>query len=449
VSLVKRDRKEIPPSRMSQRVAKYSRFFNALSRERQPSLIREMTKILSTASPDLIPLSGGMPNPKLFPFKEMTVQVMDGSPISVSGTKMEQALQYLPTGGLPGLVKQLKSLQVDMHHLDADVWDTTEMVVTAGSQDGLCKCFEVLMENEASVLIEEFVYSGTLSIINPYKPKFHVIKADADGMDPDSLEKVLSQWTPGSQDPTAPKFLYINPTGANPTGTVLSTSRRQRIYDLCSQYDLLILEDDPYFYLQFQPAEARPPSFFSLDTEGRVVRFDSFSKILSSGIRLGFVTGPKPVIERIMLHMQVSVLHASSLSQVLVSNLLEQWGSEGFQNQIKRVEDFYEGRRNTMVVAADKHLKGLCEYSVPLGGMFLWIKVPELTSTWDMIMERAMKQNVMLMPGRAFQADSSAGKCQYLRAAFSIAPEKDFDTAMGRLAQLIRDEIQLNQSHNK
>ena len=95
-----------------------------------------------------------------------------------------------------------------------------------------------------------------------------------------------------------------------------------------------------------------------------------------------------------------------------------------------------------MVAAADKHLKGVCEYSVPLGGMFLWIKIDKLTSTWDMIMERAMKKNIMLMPGRAFQPDVNK-PCQYLRAAFSIAPEEKFEPAMARLAELIKDEIEL------
>ena len=83
--------------------------------------------------------------------------------------------------------------------------------------------------------------------------------------------------------------------------------RRKEIYQLCSDYNLLLLEDDPYYYLQFEEKDARAPSFFSMDTEGRVLRFDSFSKILSSGIRLGFVTGPKPLIERLVLHMQVNV----------------------------------------------------------------------------------------------------------------------------------------------
>lgn len=100
-----------------------------------------------------------------------------------------------------------------------------------------------------------------------------------------------------------PKFIYVNPTGANPTGVVLPESRRREIYEVATEHDMLILEDDPYYFLHF--GGTRPPSFLSMDTEGRVIRFDSFSKVLSSGLRLGFVTGPAPLIERINLHMQV------------------------------------------------------------------------------------------------------------------------------------------------
>ena len=121
--------------------------------------------------------------------------------------------------------------------------------------------------------------------------------------------------------------MYINPTGANPTGTILPLDRRQKIYQIACEYDLLIMEDDPYYYLQFTNGN-RIPSFYSMDTEGRVLRFDSFSKILSSGLRLGFVTGPKPLIERIMLHMQVSSMHTTSLSQFIALDLLNEWGSK-------------------------------------------------------------------------------------------------------------------------
>jgi len=420
----------------------YSRFISAVSAGRQPSLIREMTKILAAAPPEMIPLSGGFPNPEMFPFKNLTISMENGSSINLSGKTMQSALQYLPTNGHPDLLKQLQELQVSVHNPPADTWAASDIVVTSGSQDGLCKAFEMMLDTGSSVLVEDFVYSGTLSIINPYKPVYHTIQSDNQGMIPDSLRKVLSQWTPGQEGAGVPKFLYINPTGANPTGTVLPVERRQEIYRLCCEYNLLLLEDDPYYYLQFEEKHLRPPSFLSMDTEARVVRFDSFSKILSSGIRLGFVTGPKPLIDRIVLHMQVSVLHASSLSQVITTNLLDQWGHQGFFNHIDNVEQFYKKRRDRMTAAADKHLKGLCEYSVPLGGMFLWMKVPGLTSTWDMIMERGLNRNIMLMPGKAFQPDINK-PCPYLRAAFSIAPEEKFEPAMERLAALIKEELEI------
>ena len=104
-------------------------------------------------------------------------------------------------------------------------------------------------------------------------------------------------------------------------GTVLTQERRNEIYQLASEHDMLILEDDPYYYLQFLQGD-RPPSFLSLDTEGRVLRFDSFSKVLSSGLRLGFISGPPQLVERIVLHMQCSVLHASSMSQIIAHELL-------------------------------------------------------------------------------------------------------------------------------
>jgi len=421
----------------------YSRFINAISAARQPSLIREMTKILAGAPPEMIPLSGGMPNPEMFPFKELKLEVTGGHPIVLEGKALQAALQYIPTHGHPALLKQLRSLQEEVHTPNQDVWANTDIVITSGSQDGLCKALEMMIDQGSSVLVEDYVYSGTLAIMSPYKPVYHVIQSDSKGMVPESLRSILSQWKAGPDgEEGRPKFLYINPTGANPTGTILPQERRKEIYQLCCEYNLLLLEDDPYYYLQFGPDETRPPSFFSLDTEGRVLRFDSFSKILSSGIRLGFVTGPKELIQRVVLHMQVSVLHANSLSQVITASLLDQWGHQGFFRHIQQVELFYKMRRDKMVEAAEKHLGDLVEYSVPEGGMFLWMKVPGLESTWDMVMERGLAKNIMLMPGKAFQPDSEK-PCQYLRAAFSIAPEENFDPAMERLAGLIRDELEI------
>lgn len=137
------------------------------------------------------------------------------------------------------------------------------------------------------------------------------------------------------------------------------------------------------------------------------------------------------------------MLHASSLSQVIASELLHKWGIEGFMAHVGRIEDFYRKRRDIMHAAASLHLSDLCEWSVPQGGMFLWLKVPSIPDTWDMLLKRGMEKNIMLLPGRGFMPGSSrkeGSQCSYMRAAFSVASESDFDVAFARLANLIREE---------
>ena len=389
----------------------------------------------------MIPLSGGFPNAATFPFKKITIDTTDNKQFILEGAKLQSALQYLPTPGLPALVQWLKELQTQTHGPPCP----TDLVVTSGSQDGLCKSIEMLMEPGSPVIVEEFIYAGTLTILNPYCPEYLVVKSDASGMIPDSLRAVLAARAANS-GLSQPKVIYINPTGANPTGTVLSASRRQEIYNIASEYNMIILEDDPYYFLQYLPD--RPPSFLSLDTEGRVLRFDSFSKVLSSGIRLGFVTGPPPLIERINLHMQASVLHASSLSQVIAYELLSQWGIQGFMEHVDYIENFYRRRRDIMTQAAENHLTGICHWSVPDGGMFLWLQVPQIKDTWDMLMKKGLERNIMLLPGKGFMPPPAANgdnavqqNSSYMRAAFSVASEEKFDIAFERLAQLIKDEI--------
>lgn len=156
--------------------------------------------------------------------------------------------------------------------------------------------------------------------LKPYKPILLPIEQDHLGMIPQALVNALEDWkrkcTEEGGGCKMPKLLYMNPTGSNPTGTTMPLERRREIYKICSQYNILILEDDAYCFMNF--SEEPVKSFLSLDTEGRVLRFDSLSKVLSSGMRVGWVTGPKPLIQNIELHVQSSYLHSSTLSQVSV-----------------------------------------------------------------------------------------------------------------------------------
>ena len=132
----------------------YSRFINQISSGRQPSLIREMTRILAAASKEMIPLSGGFPNPAMFPVTNITVSVPNTAPIDLSGPDLTSALQYLPTNGHPGLLQQLRDLQQTVHQPHPGVWDNTDIVITSGSQDGLCKAFEMMMSHGRNIYNE-------------------------------------------------------------------------------------------------------------------------------------------------------------------------------------------------------------------------------------------------------------------------------------------------------
>ncbi|XP_068230473.1 kynurenine/alpha-aminoadipate aminotransferase, mitochondrial-like [Palaemon carinicauda] len=424
----------------------YSRFLTRVSKNRQPSLIRELTNLLSDASPELVFMAGGLPNPQMFPFQAASVTLKDGRALTIHPDLMTDCLQYGPTLGYPPLLKQLKSLTEQLHAPPR--WADTELIVTAGSQDGLCKAIEMMVNPGDYVVTQEPCYTGTLSILNPLKPQYLPVKCDHEGMNPSALREMLSGWNPEEirdAENNVPKVLYINPNACNPTGVSVSEGRRREIYEIASDYNLIILEDDPYYFVQFEKLEDFPPSFLSMDTDGRVLRFDSFSKVLSSGIRIGFVTGPKPLVQRILLHKQVSILHASSLSQVLISELLRIWGTDGFFKHTQAVQEFYRKQRDNMMEAAETHLTGLCEWAVPTGGMFLWLKVPGVIDTWDMILERALKKDVILVPGKAFMCNP-ATPCQYMRAAFSVVTPEKMDKGLMNLAELIREEILLQQT---
>ncbi|XP_014663109.1 PREDICTED: kynurenine/alpha-aminoadipate aminotransferase, mitochondrial-like [Priapulus caudatus] len=386
----------------------------------------ECGAIQINAPPSLISLAVGMPNPDMFPFEEATVKLRNGKSLQISAKQMKTGLQYAPSPGVPAFRKVLCDMQKKIHNLTYE----PEIFVTTGSQDGLSKTFEMCMNVNDYVLMEEPSYPGALGILKPYHPRVLALEGDRDGIKPESLRRALSLWKPSDAqtDADMPKILYVIPNGGNPTGTSLTYERKQEIYQIASDYDLLIIEDDPYYFLQF--AEKPSPSFLSMDVDGRVMRFDSFSKVLSAGLRVGFMTGPKPLMQRIEYHIQVSLLHTSALAQILILELLKDIGHAGFMDHVTNVRNFYMSQKEKMIAAATKHLKGLAEWNEPTGGMFVWINVPGVKDTSKMISERALKKEVLLAPGNAFLADSTRPS-SYVRASYSLASEVELDKHCG------------------
>ncbi|XP_036280165.1 kynurenine/alpha-aminoadipate aminotransferase, mitochondrial isoform X1 [Pipistrellus kuhlii] len=423
----------------------YARFITAKSAARRPSPIRVYTELQNRAPKSVISLATGSPNPNTFPFKTATINIGNQKAIQFDEQIMKRALQYSESAGIPELLSWLKKLQVKLHNPPTVHYPSSQgqmdICVTSGSQDGLCKVFEMIINRGDNILLNEPVYSGTLQALRPMGCNMINVPSDEYGIIPDSLKEILSKWKPeDSKNPekNTPKFLYTVPNGDNPTGNSLTSNRKNEIYELARKYDFLIIEDDPYYFLQFNKPWA--PTFLSMDVDGRVIRADSFSKVLSSGLRIGFITGPKPLIERIVLHTQVSTLHTSTFTQLMVSQLLHQWGEEGFLAHIERVIDYYRKQKDALLKAADKWLSGLAEWHAPTAGMFVWFKIKGISDVKKLVEEKAIKKEILMVPGNAFYIDSSAPS-PYFRASFSLASPEQMDIAFQRLAELIKESL--------
>ncbi|XP_039607184.1 kynurenine/alpha-aminoadipate aminotransferase, mitochondrial [Polypterus senegalus] len=419
----------------------YARFINRVSAARVASPIRLLTELQQKMPPSLISLAGGAPNPSTFPFQTATITLKDGGSVVFDQKTMNRALQYSASSGIPELLSWVKNLQKSLHKPPNANNGEMEMCITTGSQEGMSKVFEMLISPGDNVLLDAPTYSGTLTALRPLGCNIINVASDQYGMIPESLRDVLSKWNKEDVkncNSTIPKCLYCIPNGGNPTGTSLTEDRKYKIYQLAREYDLLIIEDDPYYFLQFQKPWA--PSFLSMDVDGRVIRLDSFSKILSSGLRIGFITGPKPLIDRVVLHIQTSTMHTSTFTQLMVSQLLNKWGQEGFLKHVDSVVDFYRKQRNAMLTSADKWLKEVAEWHCPSAGMFLWLKLKRNLDTDVLIMKKALEKEVLLVPGAAFNIDPSQPS-QYMRASFSQSTPEQIDQGFQRLSELIKEAM--------
>ncbi|OQR82886.1 hypothetical protein ACHHYP_15395 [Achlya hypogyna] len=405
----------------------YESYFTAKSLRRQPSAIRSLQPMVSL--PGMISLGGGMPNPSTFPFESMAVKLKSGETMELAGAALEGALQYSPTPGIPALVQTLTSMMETEHAPPALA---RSLSVTTGSQDALYKAFEMLLSEDDALLIEKPTYSGTLAHLNAVNCELVCIDTDGEGLVPAHLGATLDEWPAHKKKP---KVLYTIPTGGNPTGVSMSYARKQEVYAIAQKHGLIILEDDPYYYLKLDGPRVK--SFLSMDVDGRVLRFDSFSKILSSGLRVGTVMGPTPLVERLNLHTQSANLHSSGLSQAVVLALLQKWGEAGWNSHLDMVCDFYRGQRDVFLRALDKHLTGLASWNVPDSGMFVWIKLHGVEDSKALIEQKAVAAKVLLVPGQVFLPDNQV--TSYVRAAYSTASPEEMDLAVSRLAALLKE----------
>ncbi|KAJ1894333.1 hypothetical protein LPJ66_005252 [Kickxella alabastrina] len=416
----------------------------------------------------MINMAGGMPNPNTFPILQLQARVKAPGATSSQPEDtlkiekkrrnkttecLDELLQYSGGCGQESYCNFLYNHTQRTHSPQYADWD---VIASCGNTDAIDKALSLFCQPGDSVLVERWTFPGTLSKLAIARVKPVPVVLDEEGMVPADLDRVCSEW--GGATPL--RVLYVIPTGQNPTGTTMALARRKSIYAVAQKHNLVIIEDDPYYFLQLPKftssqgcdvvtdrtcgqQQALVSSLLSLDTDGRVIRLDSFSKILAPNLRCGWVTAPRYILDKIQILNETTTLQPSGLSQGLVSKLLnDTWGMNGWDAHICELRAIYTARRNHFVRMAEKHLSGLVEYTAPLAGMFMWMRVNFGAASADptamtRLLHKMNECGIMMAPGMPFSSTATLPSDHYLRAAFALVDIDMFEPALLRLAHAI------------
>ena len=374
-----------------------------------PSVIREILKV--TEKPGIISFAGGLPSPRTFP-----VQAFASACDAVLKTDGAAALQYAASEGLPALREWIAG-QLP--------WDVSpdQVLITTGSQQGLDLVAKVLIDEGSTVLVETPTYLGALQAFTPMEPKIVSVDSDDEGIDVADLAKKA----PGA------RFLYVLPNFQNPTGRTMSEARREALVGAAQAAGLPIVEDNPYGDLWFDQPPPKPLT--ARNPEG-CIYLGSFSKVLAPGLRLGYVVAPKAIMPKLLQAKQAADLHSPTFNQRMVAEVLK----DGFiDRHVPTIRALYKHQCEVMLDALKKDMAGLdVQWNSPVGGMFLWARLPEGVDAVDLL-PKAVDKGVAFVPGAAFYADQ--GDPRTMRLSFVTASEEQIRIGIQALADAIREAV--------
>ena len=410
-----------PPRSTSRDLARYAGLFASRTRVMTSSAMRDLMAI--TARPEVISLAGGLPDTSSFP-PETFAAVTN----RIAAESCARALQYGPTEGL----EETKACIAEVMAAEGMRADLEDVVVTTGGQQVIDLVCKTLIDPGDVIIAEAPTYPGAVPTFSSYQAEVVQIDMDGEGMRVDLLEETLDRL---DGEGRRPKFVYTVPSFQNPAGVTLSGARRRRLVEVARERELLILEDNPYGLLRY---EGEPlPTLYSLDGGVYVMYLGTFSKILSPGIRLGWVVAPPPVLEKIKVGKQAADLCTSTLSQLMVQAYFEQghWG-----NYVDSLTELYRRRRDTMLDALAEHFPPQAEWTRPAGGLFIWATLPDFIDTTDLL-ARALRENVAFVPGSAAYLDGRGHSS--MRLNFSGSNEDDIREGIRRVGKVIEEQVAL------
>ncbi len=381
----------------------------------KPSAVREILK--STADPSVISFAAGNPAPEAFPVdavKKISNEILEKDPVL--------ALQYGVTEGYAPLLLDLEKLLKNRFHISLE---GNSVMVTSGATQVMELVTKVLCNEGDVIACENPSFIGSLNCFRSYGVRLEGVPVEADGMDLQALEDLLKK------EPNI-KFLYTIPNFQNPTGVTMCAEKRKALYDLACKYNFIILEDNPYGDLRAYGEDV--PAIKTLDAEGRVIYAGTFSKVISPGLRVGYVCGPSPIVSKMVVGKQTEDVHTAMWNQLVVYGWLEQYN---YEEHAQRMHDIYRRKLDLMCNLVDSELGSAVEYVKPEGGMFVWCK---LKDSLDMMTfcKKAVEKKVAVVPGTAFlPKETDTTNC--FRMNFSTPSDEAIQKGMKLLGQVVRE----------
>jgi 2-aminoadipate transaminase len=383
--------------------------FSRNARELQSSIIREILK--DSSKPGVINFAGGLPAPELFPLEKIRQACM-----AVMDHHGVDALQY----GLTTGVKELRELIASRMRKQGVNVTIDCIQITGGAQQGLDIVGRAFLESDSVVLTETPTYLGALQAFSFYRPKFVSVETDEDGIIPEDVDEKMGKYKP--------RFIYVVANFQNPTGRCMSNKRREALVEIARKHKCPIIDDNPYGELRFVGQHLTPLKAIGPDV---VIELGTFSKIISPGLRIGWICS-QPSVQTIIERMkQACDLHSNSFTQYVIYEFA---AAGHLDPHVEMIRVAYSERRDFMVSRMKQNFPKGTTWTEPEGGLFLWVKVPESISTSALLPE-AIKAGIAYVPGKFFfseKADDST-----MRLNFCNATSENIEEGIKRLAKVI------------
>ena len=381
------------------------------------SEVRALFAVVSR--PEVVSLAGGMPD----------VSALDGELIerafrSLMSNRRNYALQY---GGGQGDLRLREQIQ-EIMALDGVHGSVEDLMITTGSQHALELLADLFLDQGDVVLVEAPSYVGAVGIFRHKEAHIEHVFTDEDGISPEALAEAADRLI---EQGRKVKLLYLVPNFANPSGVTLTAERRAQVLQVCRERGILIIEDNPYGLLYFD--QKPPEAMRAMDSEG-VVYLGSFSKILSPGLRVGYVLAPPAIREKLILANESAILSPATFAQMMVSEYLS---LSDWQGQIDTYRKLYATKRDAALEALAQYLPRV-QTTRPQGGFFLWLTLPEGLNSKEML-PLAVEELVAYTPGTAFYGDGRGAN--NIRICFSHPTAENVKVGIKRLSNVVNPQL--------